>query len=156
MKKGRKPTSKKEKELKGTHQKCRDRGDILFENSTVKARPRPSHLDRIEQTVWKYLYSQISEHGNVTTADTLLIESICSAYSDMRKMKKKLEDDKEWIFEIETNSGTVRREHPAYKMKADAEKRLRAGLNQLSARFNVSINTPDEEENPFNQLLQNR
>lgn len=93
----------------------------------------------------------------LTTADGVALEALCEAYADLVRARRDL-DEHGWYQDVTTKSGDVmRRLNPAAGVMRDADRRLRAWLQEFgltpSARAGVSANGESSKKDPLEDFV---
>lgn len=127
---GRKRQPIEAKELKGTV-RARDRkaaeGTPLVPVKLIEELPGLS--DRARKW-WPFFKKQLHALPVTTESDVATVQRLVETYAEVRYCMEVLEEEG-WFYESETKQGIIKRSHPAAGHLSEADRRLRAYLNEF-------------------------
>lgn len=116
----------------------------------------PAHLTARAKAAWKRIGPELQKMGVLTLADGPALEMLCDAYAQYREADDCVQAEG-LTYDTVSELGTMVRARPEVAMRADAWRRVRAMLAEFgltpSSRSRVSAAKPEEERDPFEELL---
>lgn len=146
---GKKPTPTHLKIVKGNPGKR-----ALNKNEPTPKRERPEKpkgMTGKAGKAWDEAVEIAYNMGVLTVADGLALRQLCEAIADEREAQRILDAYGSRTYETTTTTGSIKiAAHPAVAMKADADRRLRAWLEQFgmtpASRSRIEKAADDDEE----------
>lgn len=137
---GPRPEPAAVKEMKGNPGNRRI-GKAPVDGDELKAFAAPAWLKGEGLAIWKKLAPMLAQMRILTRVDAWTFARYCRNFARWLEMNKRLDDVGE-IYEIKTESGTVRRSDPAYLIADRLERQL------IAAEANFGLN-PAERQRLF-------
>lgn len=105
---------------------------------SVESALPPEHMSEIAKELWPDLVGALKEAGLLSVLDLIALEMLCEAYSDWCQARQALADNfdskgqpSRYYEIIDKQGNTIIKPHPALAVLSDADRRVRAWLQEF-------------------------
>jgi P27 family predicted phage terminase small subunit len=109
----------------------------------------PAHIQGEAASLWKRLAPILDRMGVLTEADVDAFEALCIAWADWKDALAAIAEDGAY-YQTFSESGMMRRAHPALGVRNDAWRRVIAGMSEFgltpASRTKVSARSKDDDD----------